>query len=161
MAKKLEDLLQPDERVVFRSRYGLLAAIGWMGVPFFSICLFAMLGDRYINKDYNQTAELLIFFVLVAALVRMLRNYTVILTDRRLLYRYGPVRRKIIEIPFDDIHRIECSQILPFRPIKRLPNAEIILKRYSVPVTRLSHLPNHKELAQAIAAQAGVPAPKD
>jgi hypothetical protein len=160
VAKKLEDLLQPEERVVFRSRYSVLAAIGWMSVPFLPVWIFAMLANRYISKDHNQTFELLIFLILVAVLVRMVRNYTVILTDRRLLYRYGSLRRKIIEIPFNDIHRIECTQIFRFGPIKQLPAAEIILKRYSVPTTRLNHLPNQKELAQAIAAQAGVPALK-
>jgi hypothetical protein len=160
VAKKLEDLLQPGEEVIFRARYSLLVAWGWMSPPILPILTIAILQDRYTDRDINLTFGLFVFTLIFSWLVRLVRNYTVVLTDRRLLYRYGPLRRKIIEIPFGDIYRIEVPQNFRFGPITQLPNAEIILKRYSVPITRLNYVPNQRDLAQAIAAQAGVPALK-
>lgn len=103
LADKLEDRLDPGEKIFFQARYSLVQAIERALV--FAMVLFAVLGGAgWLFGDYSIVAG-----GLVAATIStiwfsiQIRAAAALVTDRRFLFREGLWRPKVVEIPLADI----------------------------------------------------------
>ena len=164
MARKLEDLLGPWERVVFRSASGrrrvtilsvILSLIILLSLaPFLAIAL-----SNPVNSPAGISSLVLTLvagyaaFLYAGFIVKIWRRM-VLVTDRRVLYRRGTWRSKITEIPLVEITGVRLDTLLG----KFSFQARI--ERSQRGGTIISLVPRLAELCDAIAAQTGIPAPQ-
>lgn len=109
MADKLEDRLDPNEKILFHARYSLVQAIERALV--FAIVLFAVLrGASWLFGEYGGVSGELILntFLSIGVAIRM-RVAAVLVTDHRVLLRMGLWRPRIVEIALTDIARADFA----------------------------------------------------
>ncbi len=149
MASKLERMVQPGERILFRSppkyrQAGLLAAVGVGGAGLTALALGYASDDGWraelgtgLLTGLSGLAGLVVGFGAEA-----------VLTDMRLIYRSGPLSRTV-EIPL--WHIAELQQIKGF----------VTLRDRAGAATQLMHLADPEGLGRAILAETAVPGPAE
>lgn len=153
MAQKLEDMLDADERVKYRARYSVLASIGWSSF----LVGAGLIGVWAINWSFGDTVNPIGVFVFVLIFVPWFaiefREQSVLVTDRRVLYRHGIISHKIDEIAIADIYRVDHASVAG------VSHGPVTITRYKGRKIFISFVPNHSKLARVISAQAGLPQP--
>lgn len=150
MAKKLEDLLQPGEQVVFRTRHSVLGALGWSFLTL--LILYAViLAINLLARDPSNPLSWIVFALLWIPLSYFgFRSQAALLTDQRFLHSEGIFKPSIEEVPLADIYRIEFGR-------SKYDHAHLTITRYKGRQVHITvGVPKRAKLACAIAAQAGV-----
>ena len=146
MAGKLDRLLQPDERVAFRTRQGwrrtgLTVALG-LALSTGLWGAFSWLG----GSEQQALQTMLLTALLTVALTRY--GGETLVTDMRVLHRAGFLRPRTLEIPLWHIARLERV------------SGYLTLRGRTGETWHLDSVPKLEDLAAAIVTEAGVPAPK-
>ena len=113
MAQKLEDLLGPWERVVFRSDgrrwhiVSLSTILGLLTLPGLALFLWFALSNP-VNSPAGISSLVMVLFagyvvILHIGTIVRARRRKLLVTDNRVLYRHGTWRSKITEIELADI----------------------------------------------------------
>ena len=153
MASKLDKMIAPDERVVYRTRYGfrdaltnLLLISAWIGViwvavklpvgfepwdTYFLLSLISGFGAFETWRAFTKTS---------------------VVTDRRFLYKAGFINPKVHDIALSKIEGVACyPNVLWFRQgTIRVRAGEIITRRL---------VPDAENTCRAIRTEAGLPQP--
>ncbi len=116
MAGKLDDMIAPDERVVYRVhrpwqellRYLFVytAIFGLMWLAWYWSLETGKGGDTYGRDVLGGVLLFLLMLVWMANIASFLSNRTAVVTNRRFLYKTGVLRPKISEIPLADIEGV-------------------------------------------------------
>lgn len=151
MAQKLENMLATGERIVFRAGRGWLAAIVLTAatVVVGSLCVWML--TVALEAEISPLSTFVFFVIISPFIVHAFRSKAVLLTDQRLLYRYGYWRRRTDDVPIADIYSIKYPMPLEAH------SGNIEIKRRKGRRMLISGVPNEKVLAHAIANQARLP----
>lgn len=115
--KYVEEVLQPGEKILF------VSTIHWLiyapGAALLVVALvLALSGWNSTSAFLWQTAA---FFVLLAALFSFVgawfKRWTteIAVTDRRVIYKRGFIRRRTIEMNMEKVESVDVSQSIPGR----------------------------------------------
>lgn len=165
MARKLEDMLDTGERVVFRARYGPVGIAVYAAFRMVTVLIFAILSFIVVidtneiffsvlesELDWRVVAALGVFWTAIYA--RTISNHIIMVTDRRVLYRHGTWWRKVTEIPLNDIKN--AGPDLAFGNYSN----RTWIERIGGGRTIVVFVPRLLDLQRAVAAQCGFPPPK-
>lgn len=113
----VNSVLQPDEKVLFRSRLHWIVYLP--GLLLLVPAIAAAIGGTYIGEQNLQYAcwAIAVLFVLLALLkfiAEWIRRVTteIAVTDRRVIYKRGLIRRFTIEIHNDKIESVDVDQTI-------------------------------------------------
>ena len=154
MAGKLDDMVAPDEQVIYRARYGfrdaltnLLLVAAWI-VFFWQALLWLV--------DFDLGGGLVLFFIILmdGPVTWSLCTTTAVVTNRRLLYKTGVKRSKIYDIPLSGIERVDCeiTMLALYQGTIRVRGRENIT---------LHSVPNGEHVCTAIREHLGLPQPPE
>ena len=152
MAGKLDDMIAPDELVVYRTRYGfregltnLLLLSAWIVFIWQTLLWLA-------NFDLGGNLVLFLIIVTGGGVTWSLCTTTAVVTNRRLLCKRGVIRPKIHDIPLSGIERVDCEieMLALYQGTIRVRAGEII---------KLPSVPNGEHVCTAIREQLGLPQP--
>ncbi len=165
MAGKLDDMIAPDERVVYRARrnlweilwsflgYAVCAAIITLIWLIFRWFTGLDVGDD--NYPLYVGGGFILFFLMVFWGIdtgARISGMTAVVTDRRFLYTTGIFKPKVMEIPLADIERVTYAEVIP--PIStvkiQLPTGKFVWPYFGR---------GSDGLCAAIKAQMGLPQP--
>lgn len=142
MASKLERMIQPGERVVFRTRMSWRHFLGLL-VKFAPV----VVGIGVLEFWYSGRPSIFLGVLCGAVLLGVwIYGNEAVVTDRRVLHK---TRHSVTEIPFWHIQELV-----------RVTEYYGTLRDRSGLEVHLQFVPDFEGLAEAIVAQAGVPAPK-
>ena len=170
MADKLDDMIAPDERVIYRVHrpwrellwYLLLYAA--MCIPMWLIWFWfpeASNGGEIYSLYLVDGVFLLLLIVLflwivasMALIAFFLSSRTTVVTDRRVLYSTGIFKPKVMEIPLADIEGVAPLRMMPSSGgVKiRLPTGKFVSPYFGWGSARL---------CAAIKARLGLPQPPE
>lgn len=114
MTDRLHQMLAPDERVIYRSRYGVLGALRFLTV-FAAIGAILWFGVTWTTGlDLWDSGEFifLVLFMLIYYSV-LAGTTTAVITDRRILYKSGVFRPQIVEMDLRNIDRVDEDVRIP------------------------------------------------
>lgn len=113
----VQEVLQPGEKILFASTiHWLVYAPG--AALIVVVLVLAFSGMNSASAFLWQTAA---FFVLLAALFSLIgawfRRWTteIAVTDRRVIYKRGFIRRRTIEMNMEKVESVDVSQSIPGR----------------------------------------------
>ena len=149
MTTSLDRLLQPGERVLFRTRWGwgrtlrFVALMGGLAVLCGGAVFFIVPGNDF------RFALALAASSLFSSLAQPLMGHgtEAVLTELRVIYRTGLFRPKTVEIPLWNLAEVTRARVI----LKLTDRAGATSEWW--------HLPEPEKLAAAIMAQAGLPGP--
>ncbi len=153
MAGKLDDMIAPDEQVIYRARYGfrdaltnLLLISGWV-VVIWVVVLWPVGIEPW---DYYYLLSLI--SGLGAFETWSAFSKTSVVTNRRFLYNAGFINSKIHDIALSEIEGVACyPNVLWFRQgTIRVRAGETITRRF---------VPDAENTCRAIRTEAGLPQP--
>lgn len=153
MAKKLEDLLQPGEQVIFRARYSALELTRDTLILIAFLSIFSAAFHWNNPEGFDFLANSFLVFFIPAWLAGQMWNAAALLTDQRLLYRHGAFRPNIEAWPNADIRHIDFK--LGYLGYSGVVSIE---RRFGSKTT-LGFIPRPEALQRAIAAQCGLSQP--
>ncbi len=154
MAGKLDDMIAPDELVVYRTRYGfregltnLLLLSAWIVFIWQTLLWLA-------NFDLGGNLVLFLIIVTGGGVTWSLCTTTAVVTNRRLLCKIGFIRPKIHDIPLSGIERVDCeiTMLALYQGTIRVRAGEII---------KLPSVPNGEHVCTAIREHLGLPQPPE
>lgn len=155
MSKKLEDQLFTGERIVFRSHYGVVAIFisTIVFVAMFAILMFVAVLAIGGGAD-DLLGEFFMILILAGVLIARMSGHAVLVTDIRVLYRHGGIRRKVEDIRMGQIKSIEF-----------VPNfgeflSSLTVEQHNGDILGIGFVPRVQDLQKAIAEQSGLPPPR-
>jgi len=149
--KNLEQYLDSGERVISRNPYSVLAGITRGGLFVVVLLLMNwMIGATF--DDHSDPLGVLIFVMIVLPLaITWFGVQSVILTDRRLLFQQGILKRTVDDVPIDDIRNVA------YLSAPGAPWSAIVVTPRSGEDVLISSVPDREALAGAIADNACLP----
>lgn len=157
MANRLETLLKPGEKVLCRARSSGHHPIFWL------LAITALLGaytcglvflSTWIRPD-TELGDIAIFVLPPAALGFTLLAFHIrrdaLVTNRRLLSRWGLLGRSIWQVPHSEVRRVHGLEAGSLRPV--------CVERTDGQLVYLGDLPQARRFGRAVAEAAGLPPP--
>ena len=152
MAGAIEDLLEPGEKIVCRSSpWSLDGLKRWLMCALLLLALLIVLQGVFPSSFRSFLTNLvqLGFLGLIFAFVLLLFGDAV-LTDCRLIRRWGVLRRKREELTLDEIRIVEGLEIDTIRPVRVFSGSGRFIE---------IHFPNARRMGRAVARAAGLQIP--
>ncbi len=147
MGRRLDKLIRPGERVVYRTRRTLAhLALPWIALAPFAAAWWAALS--WYQGDWAVDPNKIVPVVALWLIVTVDRwGAAALVTDRRVLHRGGLIKPHVEEIPLGHIERLERVTFW------------ITIRRRSGEQAHITSVADTRGLAAAIVAETGVPAP--
>jgi hypothetical protein len=114
MANKLDEMIAPDEQVVYRSG-GVLREFAWFPITFIVIVILTLtfqdwFGEVDTEDDnfrlYVMGGFVLLWVVSLGFSYAAIRATKAVVTDRRVLYKTGILKPKLLEMVLADIEKV-------------------------------------------------------
>lgn len=154
MSGKLEDQLIAGERVVFRSRYGVLAIVTAAIVIAFILAAVTLLFVLSTGGAVNDIGDVLLTILFSAVfIVSRMMTQRVLVTNFRILYRHGRIRRTVEGVRLDEIRKVN------FVPAFGNILSGVSVERQNGEVFGIGGVPRVLELQNVIAELCGLPPP--
>ena len=162
MAGKLDDMIAPDERVIYCARYGirdalthLLLTYAWVALVW--IILFLPVG--FEPWDHPVGFEPWNYYILLGSIAGIggietwsIFTKTSVVTNRRFLCKTGVIKQKIHDIPLAEIAGVGCyPAVLMFR------RGTIRVRAGGTTTHRF--VPDAESICRAIRTETGLPQP--
>lgn len=154
MAGKLDDMIAPDERVVYRTRRRMRNILANLFlIPTWVILVTQPLLWREVGTIWDYIVVMLVAILcLVAVVTWNICTKTLVVTNRRFLCKTGTIKRKIQDIALSEVERVHCNRI-PY--LVRHGIIRILARE----ITSLYYVPDAEGACRAIRTELGLQQP--
>ena len=155
MAGKLDKMIAPDERVVYRTRRRMRNILANLFlIPTWVILVTQpLLWRSEVGTIWDYIVVMLVTILCFVAVVTWnICTKTLVVTNRRFLCKTGTIKRKIHDIALSEVERVHCNRInyLVRHGIIRILAREI---------TSLYYVPDAEDVCRAIRTELGLQQP--
>lgn len=153
MASKLEDRLAPNERIVFRARFGPIAIAVYVLIAALALAGLFITFDWAFGKSMAWAFSLFNLVFVFGFFGLLLFGQAILVTDQRVLYQNRLWKIYVEDVPLTTIEGVE------FMPGIGRFGAIVTIYRHGDKKIGIGLVPNLQGLRDAIASQCGLPVP--